>query len=130
MSNSSRSGRGQSHVTNFYILHLKNFPTASHQCIGVVNKLRRRSACGLHLRRSSALWLNAQVYYTSVDCKCNPLTPLLRFALGLSCVQVVPTLLCSSWHDSDSHRVARSDCGSRATCTYSTPIAPTGRCIN
>jgi len=38
---------------------------------------RRRSACGLHLRRSSASWLNAQVYYTLVDC--NPLTPLLRF---------------------------------------------------
>jgi len=43
---------------------------------------RRRSACGLHLRRSSASWLNAQVYYTFVDC--NPLTLLLRFALDLS----------------------------------------------
>jgi len=42
----------------------------------------RRSACGLHLRRSSASWLNAHVYYTLVDC--NPLTLLLRFALDLS----------------------------------------------
>jgi len=40
---------------------------------------RRRSACGLHLRRSSASWLNAQVYYTLVDC--NPLTPLQVCAL-------------------------------------------------
>jgi len=42
---------------------------------------RRRSACGLHLRWSSASWLNAQVYYTLVDC--NPLTPLLRFVSDL-----------------------------------------------
>ena len=43
---------------------------------------RRRSACGLHQRRSSESWLDAQVYYTLVDC--NLLTPLLRFALDLS----------------------------------------------
>ena len=45
---------------------------------------RRWSACGLHIRRSSASWLNAQVYYTLVDC--NPLTPLslLRYVLDLS----------------------------------------------
>jgi len=70
------------HMSNFYILDLENFATASHQCIGVINNSRRQSACGLHLRRSSALWLNAQVYYMLVDC--NPLTPLLRFVLDLS----------------------------------------------
>ena len=43
---------------------------------------RRRSTCGLHLRRSSASWLNAKVYYTLVDCKL--MTPLLRFVLDLS----------------------------------------------
>jgi len=43
----------------------------------------RGSACGLHLRRWSAPWLNAQVYYfTLVDC--NPQTPLLRFVLDFN----------------------------------------------
>ena len=59
-------GRGQGHVSNFYILDLENVATASRRCIGVVNKSRRRSACGLYLRRSSASWLNAQVYFTLV----------------------------------------------------------------
>jgi len=69
-------------MSNFYILDLVNVATAIHRCIGVVNKSRWRSACGLHLRRSIASWLNAQVYYTLVDC--NPLTPLLRFVPDLS----------------------------------------------
>ena len=30
---------GQGHVSNFYILDLENFATASHQCIGAVSKL-------------------------------------------------------------------------------------------
>jgi len=63
-------------VSNFYIFDLKNFSTASYQ------RTRRRSACGLHLRRSSESSLNSQVYYTLVDC--NPLTPLLRSALDSS----------------------------------------------
>jgi len=33
------SGRGQGHVSCFYILDLENFVTASRQCISVINKL-------------------------------------------------------------------------------------------
>ena len=33
------SGRGQGHVSNFYISDLENFATASRRCIGVINKL-------------------------------------------------------------------------------------------
>jgi len=33
------SGRGEGHVSNFYILDLKNFATASRRCIGVISKL-------------------------------------------------------------------------------------------
>jgi len=33
------SGRGQGHVSNFHILDLENFATASHRCIGTINKL-------------------------------------------------------------------------------------------
>jgi len=31
------SGRGQGHVSNFYILDLENFVTASRRCTGVIN---------------------------------------------------------------------------------------------
>jgi len=37
--NCSPCGRGQGHVTHFYILDLENFATASLHCIDVVNKL-------------------------------------------------------------------------------------------
>jgi len=33
------SGRGEGHVSNFYILDLENFATASRRCIGMINKL-------------------------------------------------------------------------------------------
>jgi len=78
---------------------------------------RQRSACGLHLRRSSASWLNEQVYYTSVYC--NPLNPLLRFVLDLSyklylhyyaAVDIIRL----------TRRVARSFCDSRASCIVRT----------
>ena len=63
------SERGQGHVSNFYMVDLENFTTASRRCIGVINKLVDGRTCGLHLRRSIALWLNAQAYFTLVDCK-------------------------------------------------------------
>ena len=104
MKNLSWKGRGQGHVSNFYIVDLENFNTASQSSVyRYYQQTRRRSACGLHLRRSSASWLNAQVCYTMVDC--NLLTPLLRFFSGL--VQVVPTLVCSSWQDFDWHVASR-----------------------
>ena len=64
MCNCSPSGHGQGHATHFYTLDLENYATASRWCIGLVNKTRRQSASGLHLRRSSKLWMNAQVCYT------------------------------------------------------------------
>ena len=36
------SGRGQGHVSNFYILELENFATASRRCTGVNFYQRRR----------------------------------------------------------------------------------------
>jgi len=54
-------------------------------------------ACGLHVLRSSASWLNAQVYYMLVDC--NPVTPLLGFVLDLfsSCSYTVVQQLARFW---------------------------------
>ena len=100
------SGRRQGHVCNFYI---KISP--KHWCN---QQTRRRSACGLHLQRSSASWLNAHVYYTLVNC--NPLTPLLRFVLDLlyklflHCCAAVGKIFFLI------RRVARSVCDSRASC--------------
>ena len=37
----SLSGRGQGHVSNFYIMDLENFATASHRCTRVVSALLR-----------------------------------------------------------------------------------------
>jgi len=39
MKNHPWKGRGQGHVSNFYIFDLNNFATASCRCIGVINKL-------------------------------------------------------------------------------------------
>ena len=38
MSECSLSGRGQGHVSNFYIVDLENFATASHQYTGDIHK--------------------------------------------------------------------------------------------
>jgi len=102
-------------VSNFYIFDLENVAKASRRCIGVINKTHRRSARGLHLRRSTASWLNAQVYYTLVDC--NPVTPLLRFT-GLV-AQVVPTLLYAAVGNvlTDTSRRAVRGFASEATAT-------------
>jgi len=96
----------------------------------VINKL----VDVLHLQRSSASWLNAQVYFTLVDC--NPLTPLLRFVLDLlyklflHCYAAVGTILTdTSW----THRVAWFISGSRASRSWleSEALSPgkmTARC--
>ena len=69
-------------MTRFYILDLENFVEVSHRCIDVVNKSHWWSVCGLNLRPSS----------NSITSICSGLV-----------VQVVSTLLCSSWQDFDLH---------------------------
>ena len=72
MSECSLSGRGQGHVSNFYIADLENFATASRRYI------YNSSVVGLFVTPidngsdSIASWLSAHVYYTSANC--NPLT--------------------------------------------------------
>jgi len=53
MSEYSLSGRGQGHVSNFYIVDLENFATASHGYTGDIH---------------NTSWLSAHVYYTSPHC--------------------------------------------------------------
>ena len=64
---------------DFELRQLRHTKSSSYWCD---QQTRRRSACGLHLRWSTASCLNAQVCYTLVDC--NLLTPLHRFVLDLS----------------------------------------------
>ena len=103
---------GQSHMNNFYIVELENVATASHRCIGVINKSRRRLACGLHLRWSSASWPNTQVYHTLVE-PCNSITTSSCSGRA-SCSSTVMQQL---KRFRLTHHVARSVCGSRASCS-------------
>jgi len=94
------SGRGQGHVSNFYIADLEHFATASRRCTSVIN-VDGQPEC------TSLLYV----------ADCDPLTPLLRFVLVLSCKLVLHCYavvgLVRFWL---THRVARSVCDKRASC--------------
>ena len=68
MSECSLSGRGRGHVSNFYIVDLENFATASRLYTGDINN---SSVVGLFMtpirqwKDSNASRLSAHVYYTS-----------------------------------------------------------------
>ena len=70
------SGRGQVCVSNFYIVDLENFATASRRYTGVISTTRPWSVCLWHLQDnesdSVASWLSAHIYYTLSHC--NPST--------------------------------------------------------
>ena len=55
MSECSRSGRGQGHVSNFYIVDLENFATASCRYTGDIHN-RPSSVCLWHLRQWVPTW--------------------------------------------------------------------------
>jgi len=69
----SLSGRGQGHVSNFYIVDLENFATASRQYTG---DIRNSPVAGLFISPVRqwkwldrvASWLSAHVYCTSAHC--------------------------------------------------------------
>jgi len=85
-------------VANFYVLVLENFATVIRCCIGAVSKSHQWSACGLHLWWSNSSWLNAQVYYTLVDCNSVP-SVLWRFWLGSrKGIQPVKNRVVGCWH--------------------------------
>ena len=77
MSECSLSGRGQGHVSNFYIVDLENFATASRRYTGDIHN---SSVVGLFIMTpmsdngsdAIASWLSPHVYYTSAHC--NPPT--------------------------------------------------------
>ena len=66
----------QGHLSNFYILDLENFATASRRCTGVIN-VDRQLVDYTYDGRECRGWMHKLV-------DCNPLTPLLQFVLDLS----------------------------------------------
>ena len=63
MSECFQSGRGQGHVSNFYIVDLEYFTTASRRYTGDITTTRPSSVCLWHLQDnesdSIASWLSA-----------------------------------------------------------------------
>jgi len=97
------SGRSLGYVSNFCISDLENFATENRRCIGVINKLVD-STVSLWITPTTVERVVAEC--TSLFVDCNALTPFLRFFSGLV-VQVVPTLLFSSWQDYEWHIASR-----------------------
>ena len=70
MSECSLSGRGQGHVSNFYVVDLENFATASRR-YRYTGDIHNSTVVGLLMtpidndNDSKASWLSAHVYYTS-----------------------------------------------------------------
>ena len=103
------NGRGQGHVSNFYILDLENFATASRLCTGTpINS------------STVSLWITlTTVKCVVTECTshtliyCNTLTPLLRFVLDLS-YKLYLHCYARIWL---TRRVARSVCDSIVSCS-------------
>jgi len=81
MSEFSLSGRGQGHVSNFYIVDLENFATASGRYTGDIHN---STVVDLQDNESDSmlLWLSSHVYYTLSYC--SALTSQLIFVQDLS----------------------------------------------
>ena len=117
MSECSLSGRGQGHVSNFYIVDLENFATASRRYAGDIHK---SSVVGLfmtHLRQ----W--KRLRRVMVEC-ILPITHCLRLNLQLHTIDVVRTCRITSfctvaWQLARfqlTRRIARSLGDSWASC--------------
>ena len=99
MSECSLSERGQGHVSNFYIVDLENFATASRQ---YTDDIHNSSVVGLFMTPIGQ-W--KRLGRVMVECTCllhiAPLYPsnfMTSICSGLV-VQVVSALLCGSWQD-------------------------------
>ena len=73
MSEYSLSGRGQGHVSNFYIVDFKNFATASRRYTGDIHN---SIVVGLFMTR--CLQLNFQLHTIGLVRTCRTVSALLR----------------------------------------------------
>ena len=107
MSECSLSGRGQGHVSNFYIVDLENLTTASHRYTGDIhNSVRSRFVYDtyktMEATRSRRGWVHVFITHRPT------LTlQLHNFDLFRLVVQVVSALLRGSWQDFNWHDASR-----------------------
>ena len=99
MSECSLSGRGQGHVSNFYIVDLENFATASRRYTGDIHNL---TVVGLFMTTetmgadSVASWLSAHCLSRIASDQISNFIPSIWSGLV---VKVVSALLRGSWQD-------------------------------
>ena len=117
MSECSLSGRGQGQVSNFYIVDLENFATASRRYTGIVTGYYRR-------RFVYDTWDNgSRLGRVMVECTLS-ITHSLRLNLQFHTIDLVRTCRISSfctvaWQLARfqlTRRIARSLCDSWASC--------------
>jgi len=84
MSEYSLSGRGQGHVSNFYIVDLENLATASRLYTDDIHNstVERLFMTPIRQSDSVASWLSAHVYYTLPQCWINHVADVAN-AMGL-----------------------------------------------
>ena len=108
MSDFSSSGRGQGHVSNFYIVDLENFATASRRYTGDIHN---SSVVGLFMT-PTCIGQGKRLDRIKVECTCllHIDTVTLHF-ITLICsglvVQVVSALLRGNWQDFNWHDASR-----------------------
>ena len=119
MSECSLSRRGQGHVSNFYIVDLENFATASRRCTGDIHNWTVVGLFMTHLRQRKRLGR------VMVECTLS-ITHCVRLNLQLHTVDLVRTCRMSSfctvaWQLASfqlTRRIARSLGDSWASCSF------------
>ena len=93
MSECSLSGRGQGHVSNFYIVDLENFATASRRYTGDIHN---STVIGLFMK-STGQW--KRLDSVMVECTCLIHSNFITSICSGLVVQVVSALLRGNWQD-------------------------------
>jgi len=101
MSECSLSGRGQGHASNFYIVDLKNFATASRRYTGDIHN---STVIGLFMKPTGQ-W--KRLDSVMVECTCLIHSNFIPSILSGLVVQVVSALLRGKWQDFNWHDASR-----------------------
>ena len=138
MSECFLSGRGQGHVSNFYIVDLENFATASRQYTGDIHNSpvvglfmtpigqwkrldRVMVECTTLLESSGDTLLAACNVHINITHQTTVTLQLHNFDLFRTCcTSIVSALLRGSWQDFNWHDIAWSLCDSWASCFLDT----------
>jgi len=127
ISECSLSGRGQGHASNFYIVDLENFATASRRYTGDIHNSTVVDLFMTPIRQWKRLGR------VTVECTCllhigppKPHNFMTSISSGLV-VQVVSTLLCGNWQDFNWHDALRGPSAIAELLATSMVIGTTSR---